>query len=119
MKRFLSIVFILAISITLVACGKNYDKEIEEVSKLKNSQIEKAKLSNVNKFQRDKSNIYVYDNGAVIVLKYHFTKNSSSVSYALYRKDETAGKYEEDYNAKPKKFMKENKPDYKEENLKE
>ncbi|EZY93601.1 hypothetical protein V044_02739, partial [Staphylococcus aureus S56_POEL] len=33
-KRFLLITLILVISIALIACGKKYDKEIEEVTSL-------------------------------------------------------------------------------------
>ncbi|MCS4502370.1 DUF4467 domain-containing protein [Staphylococcus aureus] len=118
-KRFLLMTLILVISTSLIACGKKYDKEIEEVSKLENTQIQKAKLSDANKFERDKSNIAVYEDGKVIILTYHFVKGSDSLTQSFYRKNETTNKYEEQSSEKPKKFMKENKPDYKEENLKE
>ncbi|HEA4303515.1 TPA: cystatin-like fold lipoprotein, partial [Staphylococcus aureus] len=55
----------------------------------------------------------------VITLTYKPIKDSDTLWTSLYRKNETTGKYEEDFNAKPEKFMKEHEPDYKEENLKE
>ncbi|MCS5315202.1 MULTISPECIES: cystatin-like fold lipoprotein [Staphylococcus] len=118
-KRFLLITLILVISTALIACGKKYDKEIEEVSKLENKSSKESQLKDTLEFKRDKSNIYVYNEGKVIALTYKSLKDSDTLWTSLYRKNETTGKYEEDYNAKPKKFMKENKPDYKEENLKE
>ncbi|HAR2858376.1 TPA: cystatin-like fold lipoprotein [Staphylococcus aureus] len=118
-KRFLISAFILILSIALVACGKEYDKEIEEVSKLEKEETEHAQSPETLKFERDKSNIHVYDDGKLITLSYKATKNGVGLSTSLYRKNETTDNYEKDYNAKLQKFMKENKPDYKEENLKE
>ncbi|HGO2072827.1 cystatin-like fold lipoprotein [Staphylococcus aureus] len=118
-KRFLFITFILVISTALVACGKKYDKEIEEVSKLEENSIEKTKSDDDRKYKRETTNVYVYEDGKVITLTYKFRKDSDTLWTSLYRKNETTGKYEKDYNAKKKRYMKEHKPDYKEENLKE
>ncbi|WPF96928.1 cystatin-like fold lipoprotein [Staphylococcus aureus] len=118
-KRFLFSAFILVLSIALVACGKNYDKEIEEVSKLHADSWNSDMSGDAKKFDEATTNFYVYEEGMVIILVYRPIKNSDFLSYRLYRKNETTGKYEEDYKTKPKRFMKENKPDYKEENLKE
>ncbi|EZV55559.1 hypothetical protein V074_02847, partial [Staphylococcus aureus 2010-60-1240-1] len=38
-KRFLLITFILILSVALIACGKKYDKEIDEVSKIEEKKI--------------------------------------------------------------------------------
>ncbi|MCR0867622.1 DUF4467 domain-containing protein [Staphylococcus aureus] len=118
-KRFLFITFILIISMALVACGKKYDKEIEEVSKLEKEYTDGAQSSSTAGFERKRSNIFVYEDGKVITLTYKSQKDSDMLSTSLYRKNETTGKYEEDYNANKKQYMKEHKPDYKEENLKE
>ncbi|HDF0610412.1 TPA: cystatin-like fold lipoprotein [Staphylococcus aureus] len=117
-KRFLLITFILVISTALIACGKKYDKEIEEVTKLESNSTKQSQLKDSLEFKRDKSNVNVYDGGVIITLTYKSLKDSDSLWTSVYRKNETTGKYEKDYNAKPKKIMKENKPDYKEENLK-
>ncbi|HHQ5170698.1 TPA: cystatin-like fold lipoprotein [Staphylococcus aureus] len=117
-KRFLFITFVLVMSLALVACGNKYDKEIEEVSKLEEKSTNDTS-GGFNKYERKKSNINVYDDGKIITLSYKSKQDSVGLWTSLYRKNETTGKYEEDSNAKPKKFMKENKPDYKEENLKE
>lgn len=118
-KRFLLITLILVISTALIACGKKYDKEIEEVTSLEIKDRNDSSDTTFNKYERKKSNIYVYQDGKVIMLIYAPLKGNSELSTRMYLKNETTGKYEEDINGKPKKFMKENKPDYKEENLKE
>ncbi|WP_215388238.1 cystatin-like fold lipoprotein [Staphylococcus aureus] len=118
-KGFLISAFILVLSIALVACGKSYDKEIEEVVSLEQKDRNSNSDKEFRKYERKESDIYVYQDGKVITLSYKPFKDSDMLSTRVYRKNETTGKYEEDYNAKPKKFMKENKPDYKEENLKE
>ncbi|HHV8931151.1 TPA: cystatin-like fold lipoprotein [Staphylococcus aureus] len=118
-KRILTITFILVISISLVACGKKYDKEIDEVTKLEAKDRNDSSDSTFNKYERKKSNIYVYQDGKVITLTYAPLKDNAELTTRIYFKNETTGKYEKDVNGKPKKFMKENKPDYKEENIKE
>ncbi|HDP5859496.1 TPA: cystatin-like fold lipoprotein [Staphylococcus aureus] len=118
-KRFLFITFILVMSMTLVACGKKYDKEIEEVSKIEAQKIEKTKINDDRKYKRETTNIYVYEDGKVITLTYKFRKGSDTLVTRLYRRNETTGKFEQDYNANEVKYAKEHKPDYKEENLKE
>ncbi|MCR0866977.1 DUF4467 domain-containing protein [Staphylococcus aureus] len=117
-KRFLLITLILVISTALIACGKKYDKEIEEVSKLEEKRTSDTS-GDFNKFERKKSNINVYNDGKFITLSYKWDNDSTKLWTSLYGKNETTEKYEKVYNAKPEKFMKENKPDYKEENLKE
>ncbi|HHC9965981.1 TPA: cystatin-like fold lipoprotein [Staphylococcus aureus] len=118
-KRFLLITLILVISTALIACGKKYDKEIEEVTSLEIKDRNDSSDTTFNKYERKKSNIYVYQDGKVIMLSYAPLKGNSELITRMYLKNETTGKYEKDINGKPKKFMKENKPDYKEENLKE
>ncbi|EZT29784.1 hypothetical protein V113_02726, partial [Staphylococcus aureus Tur-4] len=71
------------------------------------------------KYKRETTNVYVYEDGKVITLTYKSKKDNDMLVTRLYRKNETTGKYEEDFNAKSEKFMKEHQPDYKEENLKE
>ncbi|MBH4735897.1 cystatin-like fold lipoprotein [Staphylococcus aureus] len=118
-KRFLLMTLILVISTALIACGKKYDKEIEEVTSLEAKDRNDSSDPEFNKYERKKSNIYVYEDGKVITLTYAPFKGSSELSTRMYIKNETTGNYKEDINGKPKKFMKENKPDFKEENLKE
>ncbi|HDN3442145.1 TPA: cystatin-like fold lipoprotein [Staphylococcus aureus] len=118
-KRFLLITFILTLSVALIACGKKYDKEIDEVSKIQEKEIEERQSTDNRKYKRETTNIYVYEDGKVITLTYKPIKNSDTVTTKLYRKNETTGKYEQDYDAKKERYMKEHKPDYKEENLKE
>ncbi|WP_457806457.1 cystatin-like fold lipoprotein [Staphylococcus aureus] len=117
-KRFLFITFILVISMALVACGNKYDKEIEEVSKMEEQDVKDSQLPDKRKYKRETTNFYVYEDGKVITLTYKKIKDSDTLVTRLYRKNETTGKFEEDYNAKKKRYMKEHKPDYKEENLK-
>ncbi|CAG9978519.1 TPA: cystatin-like fold lipoprotein [Staphylococcus aureus] len=117
-KRILLMTLILVISTSLIACGKKYDKEIEEVSKLEEKKTSDTS-GGFNKYDRNKSNIYVFEDGKVIILAYKLSNKSSSLTYALYSKNETTDMYKEDNYGKPEKFMKENKPDYKEEHLKE
>lgn len=104
---------LLSIMFLLAACGHNYDKEIDEVVKL-----EKADRDNSKEVTRKNSNFYVYDNGNVIVMSYKSLAGGSSMGTYLYKKNETSDKYEEDRNISAKKYMKNNEPDYKEENLK-
>ncbi|EZV59997.1 hypothetical protein V074_02269, partial [Staphylococcus aureus 2010-60-1240-1] len=111
--------FILILSVALIACGKKYDKEIDEVSKIEEKKIENWKDSDFRKYKRDTTNIYVYEDGKVITLTYKFKKDSDILTTDLYRKNETTGKYEEDDNVNKERYMKEHEPDYKEENLKE
>ncbi|NKO44247.1 cystatin-like fold lipoprotein [Staphylococcus aureus] len=118
-KRFLFITFLLVISMTLVACGNKYNKEIEEVSKMEAQDVKDSELPDKREYKRDTTNFYVYEDGQVITLTYKSLKDSDTLWTSLYRKNETTGKYEQDYNAKKKRYMKEHKPDYKEENLKE
>lgn len=106
-------VLLLSIVMILVACGQKYDKEIDEVTKL-----EKIDRDNSDKVKRESSNYYVYENGNVIVMSYQSLAGGSSVGTYLYKKNETTDKYEEDRNIHVKEYMKDNKPDYKEENLK-
>lgn len=115
-KRFLLITLILVISTALIACGKKYDKEIEEVSKLEK---ESTKDRSTKKFSRENSNFKVYENGKVIIVSYKSLDGNGVERNSFYRKNETTSKYEEDINAKIKRYERENKPDYKEENLKE
>ncbi|ACY11582.1 MULTISPECIES: cystatin-like fold lipoprotein [Staphylococcus] len=118
-KRFLLITFILILSVALIACGKKYDKEIDEVSKIEAKKVEELKTPDERKYKRETTNVYVYEDGKVITLTYKFRKGSDTLVTRLYRKNETTGKYEQDYDAKKERYMKEHKPDYKEENLKE
>ncbi|MCT2557151.1 MULTISPECIES: cystatin-like fold lipoprotein [Staphylococcus] len=118
-KRFLLITLILVISTALIACGKKYDKEIEEVSKLEEKSWNTDMISNAKKFDRNTSNFYVYNDGDIILVSYQSMKSTKDLSTSMYYKNKTTGNYSENINGKPKKFMKENKPDYKEENLKE
>ncbi|EZY71366.1 cystatin-like fold lipoprotein [Staphylococcus aureus] len=118
-KRFLLITFILILSVALIACGKKYDKEIDEVSKIEEKKIEERQSTDNRKYKRETTNVYVYEDGKVITLTYKSKKDNDMLVTRLYRKNETTGKYEEDFNAKSEKFMKEHQPDYKEENLKE
>jgi hypothetical protein len=117
-KRFLLITLILVISTALIACGKKYDKEIEEVTSLEIKDRNDSSDTTFNKYERKKSNIYVYQDGKVIMLSYAPLKGNSELSTRMYLKNETTGKYEKDINGKPKEIYEENKPDYKEENLK-
>ncbi|ORI02824.1 hypothetical protein B5723_08045 [Mammaliicoccus sciuri] len=106
-------VLLLSIVMILAACGQNYDKEIDEITKL-----EKIDRDNSKKVKRNSSNYYVYENGNVIVMSYQSLMGGTSIRPHLYKYNETSEKYEEDRNIHVKEYMKENKPDYKEENLK-
>ena len=55
------ITLILVISIALIACGKKYDKEIEEVTSLEAKDRNDSSDPEFNKYERKKSNIYVYE----------------------------------------------------------
>lgn len=118
-KRFLLITLILVVSTSLIACGKKYDKEIEKVSKLEEKSWNTDMISNAKKFDRNTSNFYVYNDGDIILVSYQSMKSTKDLSTSMYYKNKTTGNYSENINGKPKKFMKENNPDYKEENLKE
>ncbi|SCT28311.1 cystatin-like fold lipoprotein [Staphylococcus caeli] len=107
-------VLLLSIMFLLAACGQKYDTEINEVTKL-----EKADRDNSKKVDRKNSNFYVYEGGNVIVMSYQSLAGGTSIRSHLYKKNETTDKYEEDRNINAKKYMKNNEPDYKEENLKE
>ncbi|HHU6749135.1 TPA: cystatin-like fold lipoprotein [Staphylococcus aureus] len=115
-KRILTITFILVISISLVACGKKYDKEIDEVSKLEK---ESTKDRSTEKFSREKADFKVYEDGKVIIVSYKSLDGNGVERNSFYKLNETTSKYEEDINVKIKTFERENKPDYKEENIKE
>lgn len=116
-RKALMCLIITVLSVSLVACGKKYEKEIEEVTNLEAKDRNDVSDKNFNKYERKNSDIYVYEDGSVITLTYKALKDNDNTASRLYRKNETTGKYEKDYNAKPKKYMKSHEPDYKEENL--
>lgn len=111
-------VLLLSIVLLLTACGKKYDKEIDEVAKIEKKSVESSGISDYRDFKRNSSDFYVYEDGKVITVTYKTFKNSDTKFTNLYRLNETSSKYEEDKNVHVKKYMKNNKPDYKEENLK-
>ncbi|MBX5319987.1 cystatin-like fold lipoprotein [Staphylococcus caprae] len=113
MKKYYA--FLLSLVLILGACGNKYDKEIDSVVKKEKSDNKEDKY--FNQFKKDKSNIYVYDDGNIIVLSYKSIKGSDTVTYDLYRKTQGNGKYEKD-NDHVERFVKEHEPDYKEENMK-
>ncbi|HAR6196585.1 TPA: cystatin-like fold lipoprotein [Staphylococcus pseudintermedius] len=109
---FMSLIFVLA------ACGKKYDKEIEQVTKLEQKSVEESQLENVKKFERNSSDYKVYENGNKIVVSYNPFKDSETVMSDLFEKNQTSGDYEEVENVNVEKYQKNNKPDYEENNLK-
>lgn len=114
MKKYYA--FLLSLVLILGACGNKYDKEIDSVAKEVNKDISKNDKEFV-RYDRDKANTYVYDDGNIIIINYKALKGSDTKIFDLYKKNQTTGDYEYESGA-AKKYMKNNEPDYKEENMK-
>ncbi|WP_239733435.1 cystatin-like fold lipoprotein [Mammaliicoccus sp. J-M41] len=119
-------VLLLSFTLLLTGCGQTYDKEIKEVIKLEKKIFDdmgEAKDSNDKSATRDDSNINVYEDGNVITITNKPFKDFDSEVTSLYKRNETTGKYEREFNKyyesdESEKYMKEHKPDYQEENMK-
>ncbi|RIM33688.1 cystatin-like fold lipoprotein [Staphylococcus caprae] len=114
MKKYYA--FLLSLVLILGACGNKYDEEIDSVAKEVNKDISKNDQEFV-RYNKDKANTYVYDDGNIIILNYKSMKDSDVDVYKLYKKNQTTGDYEYESGA-AKKYMKNNEPVYKEENMK-
>ncbi|MBY7663563.1 MULTISPECIES: cystatin-like fold lipoprotein [Staphylococcus] len=109
---FISSVFILS------ACGNKYDKEIEKVTEMEKNFWNNESDKTFNKFERNKANFKVYNDGDVITVDYIAIKGDTTVDGDLFKKNQSTGKYEKQQNMNVSKYQKNNKPDYEENNLK-
>ncbi|GAB0230414.1 cystatin-like fold lipoprotein [Staphylococcus pseudintermedius] len=108
---FISLIFVLA------ACGKKYDKEIEQVTKLEQKSVEDSQADNRKKVNRNSSDYKVYDNGNVITMTIVPFEDSDMTATRVYRLNKTNQKYEEDLSENVTEYQESNKPDYEENNL--
>ena len=106
----------LGLALVLAGCGNKYEKEINSVAKVANKDISNDDKEFV-KYNKDKANTYVYDDGNIIIINYKAIKGSNTKVYDLYKKNQTSNEYEYE-SGKAKRYMENNKPDYKEENMK-
>ena len=78
-------IFLLGLALVLAGCGNKYEKEINSVAKVANKDISNDDKEFV-KYNKDKANTYVYDDGNIIIINYKAIKGSNTKVYDLYKK---------------------------------
>lgn len=101
-------------AVTLISgCTNTYDKEIDQVIRLENVQIKDAK-KDIDKVERDKTCVKVYEDGKLIEINYQLRKGYSARSY--YKNIKGQYKWVVDSTARETVNLEIEKPVYKEDN---
>ncbi|MEI4615979.1 cystatin-like fold lipoprotein [Bacillus cereus] len=101
-------------TVTLISgCTNTYDKEIDQVIRLENVLMKDAK-KDIDKIERNKTCIRVYQDGNLIELTYDIRTNRSITEY--YKKINNEYKWVNDTEAKKTANLETEKPVYQENN---
>ncbi|QWI47283.1 cystatin-like fold lipoprotein [Bacillus mycoides] len=79
MRRVIGCMVISAVAL-MSGCSNTYDKEIDQVISLENVEIKDAK-KDIDKVERDKTCVKVYEDGRLIEINYGIRKSDSKRAY--------------------------------------
>ncbi|KIX91228.1 hypothetical protein TP70_03455 [Staphylococcus microti] len=107
-----TLVLIIALVFVLTACGNKYESEIEKVSTLEKKHWNTQENETFKKFDENKADFYVYEDGKVVVVNYNILKDSDTMSADAFKINETTGEFEELDHFDEEEYQRNNKPDY-------